>query len=266
MHIGAIDGSATLGTSWLHGTAPVAKLLAFALVLAAVIVSWNVLVVASIAIALVAVVVSARLPGRLAFGLAAYPSLFALVFAASSAPDVWTGTVIVLKAVTAALAAVTVVLSTPYPQIFAPVQRITPSLVGDALLMTYRSTFLMLDKFESLLRAVRLRSGFSKGSPLEAARAASRALGGLLLYSLDLSQRDYDIMRVRGYDERLRVVLPRGESGVRDVVLVIGSALLLGASALWRVGASTLNPYSWIVPLAPAALLVAALLHARRRP
>lgn len=264
MHIGSIDASATLGTSWLHRTGPVAKLLAFALVLGAVVVSWNVLVVASIATALAAAVVSARLPGRLAFGLAAYPSVFALVFALSSAPDAWTGTVIVLKAVTAALAAVTVVLSTPYPQIFAPVQRITPSLVGDALLMTYRSTFLLLGKFANLMTAMRLRAGLSAGRPLRTARSTARALAGTLLYSIDLAQRDHDIMRLRGYESRLRVTAVRSASVPIDVTLVAVAAGIAVASTASRVWAETLNPYTWIAPAAAALLFVAVITIGRK--
>ena len=149
------------------GISPKTKLVAFALVLAAVVVTWNVLVVAALAVVLAAGVVSAGLRSRLAFGLAAYPALFALIFAFASAPDALTGAVIMLKAVSAALAAVIVVLTTPYPQVFAPVQRIVPGVVGDALLMTYRATFLLLDKFSNLLRSMRLRAGLSGTHPLQ---------------------------------------------------------------------------------------------------
>lgn len=264
MNVGAVDQSATLGRSWLHRASPVAKLIAFAVTLAAVVVTWNVIVVASLAILLVATATSARLKPRLTYGLALYPGLFALVFAASSAPSLLVGAVIVLKAVTAALAAVIVVLTTPYPQVFAPVQRIVPSIVGDALLMTYRSTFLLLEKFGNLMRAVRLRSGLTAGHPVRAARATTSALGGLLLYSFDLSQRDYDVMRLRGYEGRLRAPLPHGESRVLDVLLVAGAALALATSGLWRVGAAALNPYSWLVAIPALFALGLASIATRR--
>ena len=265
MRIGAIDESATLGRSWLHHTAPVHKLLAFVCILGAAMVTWNLLVLIAIALLLVAALLSARVPLRLALSLAAYPALFAGVFALSSAPDVMTGTVIVLKSACAGLAAVTIALTTPYPQIFAPIQRVTPRLVGDALLMTYRATFLLLEKFGSLLTAVRLRSGLARRQPVRAARATTAALGGLLLYSLDLAQRDYDVMRLRGYEGRLRVALPRSTAPVRDAALVLLAASTLATSVLWRAGAATLNPYSWIVPLLPAVLLLAAAITRRNR-
>ncbi len=263
MHIGRIDGSATLGDSWLHRVSPISKLLAFAAVLAAVIVSWNVLVVGSLTIALVAVAVSARLDGKLAASLAVYPAIFALVFAFSAATSVLGGVVIVLKATTAALGAVIVVLTTPYPYVFAPLQRIVPGIVGDALLMTYRSLFLMLEKFGNLLTAAKLRSGLRVGHPVRSARATTRALGGLLLYAFDLSQRSYDIMRMRGYEGRLRVSMPRSASRPTDAALLAGAAALLAVSVTWRLEWQALNPFSWIVPVVPVLALVAALLARR---
>jgi cobalt/nickel transport system permease protein len=265
IHLGTIDESATLGSSWLHRAWPVAKLVAFACVLAAVMVTWNALVLLALLLLMAAAVISARVPARFAFGLAAYPAIFAVMFAIASAPDPLVGVTIVLKALAAGLAAVTIALTTPYPQIFAPLQRLVPGIVGDALLMTYRSTFLLLDKFGRLLTAVRLRSGLSPGHPVRAAYATARAMGGLLLYSFDLSQREYDVMRLRGYERRLRVKLPSSVSPLRDAGLVGAAVLALATSVLWRVGAGTLNPYSWLVPVLPALALAGAALTSRSR-
>ncbi|MBE0417933.1 MAG: hypothetical protein IBX63_09230 [Coriobacteriia bacterium] len=260
MHIGRIDESATLADSWLHRVSPVSKLLAFALVLGAAVSTWNALVVGSLALALVAIAVSARLRWRLLLTLAGYPAVFALVFAFSAATSVLGGVTIVLKAVTAALAAVIVVLTTPYPYVFAPIQRIVPTIVGDALLMTYRSLFLLLEKFGNLITASRLRAGLTTGHPVRSARATTRALGGLLIYSFDLSQRSYDIMRMRGYEGRLHVTLPRSTDRRVDVALVTGALALLGVSLTWRLGYQALNPYSWVLPIVPVLAIIATLL------
>lgn len=265
MRIGRVDESATLGDSWLHRVSPKSKLAALAFVLAATVLTWNVLVVLGVALALLATAASARLPWRLLLALAGYPALFALIFAVSAATSVLGGVVIVLKAVTAALAAVLLVLTTPYPFIFAPLQRVLPAIVGDALLMTYRSLFLLLEKFGNLLTAAKLRAGISAGSPVRTARATTRALGGLLLYALDLSQRSYDIMRMRGYEGRLRVTLPRSHAPLVDAALIAGAAALLAVSLTWRLAWEALNPYSWVVPLVPTIACAGALI-ARRRP
>jgi energy-coupling factor transporter transmembrane protein EcfT len=255
VNIGSIDRSAVSDLGWLHRISPTAKLVAFALVLGAVVVTWNVFVAATFLLLLAAVAASARIDLRLAFTLAAYPAVFALIFAFASAPDALSGATIVIKAVCAGLAAVIIVLTTPYPQVFAPVQRVVPGVVGDALLMTYRTTFLLLGKFGQLVRAVRLRAGIRGEHPVRAARATTAAFGSLLLYALDLAQRDYDVMRLRGYSGRLRVPLPRSRSRGRDAVLLAAAGLLLATSVVWRLEWQTLNPYSWLLPLPALALL-----------
>lgn len=263
MDIGAIDRSATRADGPLRAAAPSSKLVALVLVLAAVLMSWNVLVIATVLVALVAAAVWGRIDLKLAGTLAVYPAFFALAFALASAPDPLTGLAIVLKAVTAALASVLAVLSTPYPQVFALVQRITPGIVGDALLMTYRATFLLLGKFSNLVRAVRLRAGISRRQPVRAARASTAALGGLLLYAIDLSQRDYDVMRLRGYSGRLRVRPLHSRDRRADATLLATAALALALAIVWRLGYSTLNPYSWLAPPLAFVLLGAAALTRR---
>ncbi len=256
MDVTAIDRSATRTTGPLRQASPVAKLVALGLVLAAALVTWNVLILTAILGTLLAALVWGRIDLRLALTLAAYPALFAVVFAFASAPDALAGVTIVGKAVSAGLAAVTVVLSTPYPQVFAPVQRVTPGIVGDALLMTYRATFILLEKAAHLLRAARLRAGIRGRHPLRAAHVNFAAVGGLVLYSMDLAQRDYDIMRLRGYEGRLRTTPLRSRNRLADVAIISGATALLLASVLWRVASAALNPYSWIVALPAAALLV----------
>lgn len=257
MDIRAVDVSATAGRSALHRAAPVTKLVAFAFALAGVVVQQNLLVVVAIGFALSALAVGSRLRLRLVFGLAAYPGIFAVVFAFAAAPDALTGALFVAKAVTAALAAVVLICTTPYPQVFAPVQRIVPEVVGDAMLMTYRSLFLLAEKFDRLRTAVRLRSGLARRQPVRAARAAASALGGLVLYAFDLSQREYDVMRLRGYEGRLRASLPRSADRAFDVVLLFGAAGLFALAVVYRFAGAGLTPYSWL-PAAGALLVLLA--------
>jgi len=255
-----VDLSAVSGRSPLHHAAPVTKLVAFALVLAAVVVQQNVLVIAGVAFAVAALAIASRLPMRLVFGLAGYPAVFALVFAFAAAPDPLTGSLFVAKAVAAALCAVVLVCSTPYPQVFAPIQRVVPEIVGDAMLMTYRSLFLLAEKFDRIRVAVRLRSGLSGRHPIRAARATAAALGGLVLYAFDLSQREYDVMRLRGYHGRLRATLPGAAAPAFDAALLAAAAGVLGVAVVFRWSGAALTPYSWIPPTAAAVACLAAVL------
>ena len=256
MDVRAIDLSATSGRSRLHGSAPVTKLVAFGLVLAGVVVQQNVLIVTAAALLIAALAIGSRLPLRQVFGLAAYPGVFAVVFALAAAPDALTGALFVMRAMSAALAAIVLVFVTPYPQLFAPLQSVLPEIVGDAMLMTYRSLFLLGEKFEHLRLAIRLRSGLSHGQPVLAARASAAAMGSLVLYALDLSQREYDVLRLRGYEGGLRVSRQRAASPAFDASLLLGACALFAIAAVYRLAGPALTPYSWL-PTAFAVLVLA---------
>jgi len=259
MDIARVDSSATQGDSALHRAVPGAKVIAFALVLAGIVVSANVLVILSLTLCLVAVVVAQRLPWRPMLLLALYPGVFGAIYSFAAAADVLSAALVVLKAVTAALAAVVLMFTTPYPQVFAPVQRLLPAVVGDALLMTYRSLFLLLEKFGHTLTAARLRAGIIGADPIRSAATITRSLGGVLLYSIDLSQRTHDVMYLRGYDGRLAVTPLPSVSAALDRTVVLAAAALCVTAVAWRIWWPMLNPYAWVPPLAAALLLLLAL-------
>lgn len=263
MDIASVDTSATLGSSALHRAHPVAKIVAFALTLAGVVMSTNVLVLASVALALAATVLAMRLPARQVFALALYPALFAALFAFAASAGPVTAAVITLKAVTAALCAITLMFTTPYPYVFAPIQRVMPSLVGDALLMTYRSFFLLLEKVQRVTRAARLRAGLLGREPVRSAQAATRALGTTMLYALDMSERTYDVMTLRGYDRRLRVTMPQSTSRALDATVVAVALALLALCLSWQLAAATLVPFAWAPLAASFAVLVSVILVRR---
>jgi cobalt/nickel transport system permease protein len=259
----AVDRSAVLGTSPLHRADPAVKVTATVLTLAAVVTAADPLVVAGIALSLVAVGAGLRLPLKQMLPLALYPALFALVFAFAAAPGPVTGALFVFKAVTSALAMVTLMFTTPYPQVFAPIQRITPVIVGDVLLMTYRSLFILADKLGDLMRAIRLRAGISARQPVRSARATTRALGGLLLYSFDLSQREYDILRLRGYEGRLRVTPATSQARSADIASILLALTALGVSVAYRI-LPGLAGFGWLVTAAGLVVLAAGALLGRR--
>jgi energy-coupling factor transporter transmembrane protein EcfT len=244
---------------------PKAKLVAFALVLAAVIVSTNLLIVITVVLVLLGVMFAMRLPARPMLALAAYPGLFAALFAFAASSSWVTAALIVAKAVTAALAAVLLMFTTPYPQVFAPLQRMLPVVIGDSLLMTYRSLFLLLERFGHVLTAARLRAGIAGADPVRSARAITRSLGAVLLYSIDLSQRTYDVMQLRGYDGRLVVTMRQSASKPAELVTLACAALVAVMAVLWRGAGATLAPWAWIPLVGGAAALVLGLLASTLR-
>jgi energy-coupling factor transporter transmembrane protein EcfT len=122
--------------------------------------------------------------------------------------------------------------------------------------MTYRAFFLLAERFSDVVRSIRLRAPVA-GSPVRSMRSTGAALGNLLLYSADLAQREYDIMRVRGYEGRLRIERTRSSRPLLDGALIALAALGLVTAIVWRIGWQALNPYSWL-PLGMALVMLAA--------
>jgi cobalt/nickel transport system permease protein len=257
MDLTTVDTCATRGTSLLHRAAPGAKLVAAIGVLIAVIASTNVLVIFGITLTLAGVVLAFRLPWRAVFVLALYPGMFAALFAFAAGARWLAAALIIVKAVTAALSVIMLMFTTPYPQVFAPLQRVMPAVIGDALFMTYRSLFLLLEKFTHTLTAARLRAGITGVQPLRSAATMTRSLGGVLLYSIDLSQRTHDIMYLRGYDGRLAVTTQPSVSRVLDGSVIVFGSLLALVGVVWRLWWPAFGPYSWL-PLVAGFLALLA--------
>lgn len=234
MRLADVDLAAVSGTSALHRAAPRAKLAAVACVIAAVVVTTDARAVAGLAVVLLALAAQQRLGLRPLVLSALYPAFFAVVFAWAAGAGWVFGALIVGKAVVAALAVVMLARTTPYPQVIAPLQRVLPAAVADAFLFTYRSFFLLAEKASRLARAVRLRAGVHLERPVAAVRLSGRMLGGLLIYSMDLAQRDYDVMRLRGYERRLAVAPLPSRSRATDVALLAGAFALLALTVAWR--------------------------------
>ncbi len=264
MDIAALDRWAVQGESPWHRAAPLAKIGATALFIVAVVMSHSVAALVTLYLVLAALMAWARLPLRRVLVIAAYPALFAVLFAVSRWGGTWqTPAVIILKAVGAAMAMVLLITTTPYPDLFAALSRVLPPLVSDALFMTYRSFFLLLEGMDHLVTALRLRGGLQRRKPLRTLKNLALALGVLLIHALDLSQRLYDVLLVRGYRGRF----PTGQRWRRFVVrrdmlpLLVGLALLALAWA-WQ---STTWParYPLTGPFLALGLLISALLWRR---
>jgi energy-coupling factor transporter transmembrane protein EcfT len=70
--------------------------------------------------------------------------------------------------------------------------------------MTYRRFFLLLDRMDALTTTMHTRGTAGWRHPVRQARALAAAIGTLALYSLDLAERDFDLLTIRGYDGRLK--------------------------------------------------------------
>ncbi len=265
MDVATVDYWATSGRSRLHRASPPAKILAAALCLAAVIVLQNLFVLLALFVVVLAAARRAGIPlGK--FTLAAlYPALFAVVFAlAQFHGDVIVPATTIAKAVTAASIVVLLISTTPYPRLFAALRPVLPSVIVEALYVTYRSVFILLDILGDALTSTRLRGRFvGRGLRVRMSNlAAALALGAV--YSFDVSERTYTAMRLRGYSGRISGEDP-GRVRPSDLPLLLGAACAAAIGFFFRFEWRALNPFSWL-PLALALLVFGVALAVPLRP
>ena len=198
-----VDYLASAGRSPWHRASAVTKLAtALAMIAAAVFVpGWVVL--AALLVTALALALTAQLPLRLVGAAAATPLVFALVFVAAG----WRGgpggaLVLGMRPMVASLAALWLVGTTPYPDLFAPLSRLMPRAAGDSLFLTYRAVFALLGRVERLWRALFLR-GAMQGPVRRRGRLMGEAVGTVVLYGFERSHRLYQVMHLRGHSGRI---------------------------------------------------------------
>ena len=183
-----------------------------------------------------ALVLTARLPWRLTLAASGYPLAFTLLFLLAR----WDGTAgtplrLLLRPLTASLAAVWLVGTTPYPDLFAPLSRVLPRSVGDGLFLTYRALFELMGRISGLWRALRLRGGAS-GTARRRLTLAGEGFATIVLYGFDRSQRVYDIMLLRGHSGRICGCHHYAEWSRADLlVAAAGLVVTAGAVFLWKL-------------------------------
>lgn len=205
MKVTTIDTWASSDAGFLHRTPTWAKLTVAVIVIGTVVATWEPLVLAGVAISVALIGIAGRLPMRTVLGLAAYPLLFSGVLVLTTSYGASSDWAILLKTYTSALTALTIGFTTPYPVLFGALGRVLPVFVNDALLMTYRSLFILADVLTNLMTAVHLRGATSWRHPVVAIRSLGFAAANLVLSTFDLAEADYEVMRLRGYQGRIVV-------------------------------------------------------------
>jgi len=229
-----IDHVASAGRTPWHRASALSKLVVATLLVLLAVFAPSLALLAWLYGAAWLLVLTARLPWRLSVAASAYPLLFALLFVLAR----WDGTAgtplrLLLRPLTASLAAVWLVGTTPYPDLFAPLSRVLPRSVGDGLFLTYRALFDLMGRTSGLLRALRLRGG-ATGSARRRLTLAGEGLATMVLYGFERSQRLYAVMLMRGHSGRVCGCRHFAE-WTRSDLLVAGAGLVVvaGAVALW---------------------------------
>jgi cobalt/nickel transport system permease protein len=178
-------------------------------------------------------VIWTRLPVLKIVTIAAYPAIFALIFAAASWNGSWMSAgVIVLKALCAALAMVILIVTTPYPDVFSSIGPVLPRIVTEGLFLTYRSLFILLELTDNLIKGLRVKGGLTHGRYIRNVVNFSSGIGLLLVRGLDLSEKFYGVLNVRGYSGRISGGAVGQKTGANDFTALAIGALIFGAAVV----------------------------------
>lgn len=226
-----VDYWASSGRSAWHHASAAAKLILSAAVVAAAVISNSLPFLLTLYLGIWVLIAWARLPVHRVIGLAIYPALFSVIFIISRWDGTWvTPLVYLLRALSAGLVMVWLVGTTPYPDLFAPISRIMPRLMGDALFLTYRAFFTLVDKLVHLWVALKLRGGFGRAGMMRELTNLGEGLGTLVLFSVERSQRVYAVMGLRGHSGRICGCRHWASTTPFDlVVLLLAGGVLAGA-------------------------------------
>lgn len=200
MHLADIDYLAFQGDSSWHRASALAKIVFTVITIVAVVISSRPLPLVLTLGLLLALLITAGVPLRRFAHLLVYPAFLAGIFALSLAGQGWSApAVVILKAVTAASSLILLLTTTGVPALFTCLRRLLPGVIADTLFFTYRSFFILLDRLDSFLTALRLKGGYHPFKLILNLRNAAAALGVLLIHSLETSERMYMVLALRGF-------------------------------------------------------------------
>jgi len=234
MDVARIDYWAASGSGAFHRASVLAKVIFVGLVVAAAVVSRSAPALAAGYGLLLVVAAAARLPLLRILMLSLYAAVFAALYGISLRHmDLAVYGLVILKAITPALAVLMLIVSTPYPRLFSLTSAVLPELPAAGLFMTYRSFFILLDMMNNFIVALRFRAGLARGRIVKTISNIPRGIAMLLVAAVERSQRLYAVMAVRGYSgsmaEKERARLTRHDW----LPLAAGGAVLLFV-ILWK--------------------------------
>lgn len=231
MHLDYFDRQAVLGQSPVHRASTLSKLLLVAAVVAGMLLARSPAFYGGAAGILLALALTARLRLGPLLHMLLYPALFAAIFAISGLVLTSQRWLVVARSLTTAGAVLLLFATTSYFEVFAALRWLLPGILGDVLLLTYRSFFILARELQRTLQAVRLKGGVGPMALARNVRTGGAVIGLTTLHALELSERMHHALMLRGY----RGAIPT-------------------ARIWWRT-----TPCDWLTGAAAAAILLLAL-------
>ena len=231
MDITRIDYWAASGKSVVHKSSPVSKVIATSMVIASVIITQDLGLLACLYLSVLITVRLSMLPVRYVIAVSLLPAAFTILYALSLTSGGWMLPVtIVLKAITAASAMILLISTTPFTEVISLAGRWMPQVIRDGIFMTYRSFFILLGLMNNFLIALRLRGGIGPRRLVSNYSNMAAGVGMLFILAYEKSQRLYDVMSIRGYSGKLSVERKISRPGLLDIpYMSVTAAFLLAA-------------------------------------
>lgn len=260
MDVSIIDYYANHGTSFVHKSKAIWKIVFAALVIASIILTNEFYLLLGIYIALVTVGVWTKLPVGKIITIAAYPAIFALIFAFA----IWNGSwlragVIILKALSAALTMVLLIVTTPYPDIFNVMRPVLPRVIAEGLFVTYRSVFILLELTDELIKGLKVRGGLTRRKYIANIKNLASGLGLLLVRGFDFSEKFYGVMTVRGYGGKISSSRANSFLSTNDACILAVGILILAVVIGTIISKSLLELSTYILALSIIALVASSI-------
>lgn len=233
MELAQIDQWAVGGSSAWHHASALSKLVATALILAALVTARDWRVILTGYAILVAIIWLARLPVLKVALIGAYPAVFTIFFAVSQRGGIELALLIFSRSIAAAMAMLLLITTTPFVDVFAALGRLLPSLLADGLLVTYRSFFILLETYGRLLQSIRLRGGYSRWS-WQGFNQIAEIIGVTFLHALALAEHSHAALHLRGYAGRIPSSDRWRRINAFDVLPLTLGAVMLTAALIIR--------------------------------
>ena len=233
MKIAFVDQQAVQGSTFLHRAAAWSKLVSTVFLIAGIIICtrWELLIPLAL-IFLASLWVLGLSPSRqLYFYL--YPLFFSLLYG-----HVLIGLegvellIVVLRAVSAVMALLMLIMTTPYIEIFSALNRVLPSILADVMFLTYRAFFLLAGRLKNLLVAIKMRGGVSSRNLFRNLAGAGTYLGMAFLTAVDLNERSYWSMLMRGYQGGINKTTNPANGKLNGIILLVSSIFFI-VTVIW---------------------------------
>ncbi len=203
-----VDYFANKKDSPFHMSSAISKGIATLLIIASVVTNDDLRSLALILGVILFTFHLSRLPLLKVLTWGIYPVIFAAVFglgifvrdlgSLGLVNALYTPSVLMLRSLCAALSLILLLSTTPYTQVFGLARRFLPEIIASTMVLTYRFFFILIEELDDMIRAMRLK-GLSAGKIRKNLGNYGKMVAVLLIHSIDMSERMYQIFLVRGY-------------------------------------------------------------------